>query len=75
MRLLSQCGSTYNCLSRSVLETPKHVAETLTNQTTVQQAILRRTIKRGEALREGGEGRALREGGEGRALWAVAALQ
>ena len=34
LQLLSQCGRTYNCLSRSVPEIHLHVAGTLSNQRT-----------------------------------------
>ena len=37
LQLLSQCGSTYNCLSRSVPEIHLHVAGTLSNQPTNKQ--------------------------------------
>ena len=37
LQLLSQCGSTYNCLSRSVPEIHTHVAGTLSNQQTNQK--------------------------------------
>ena len=39
LQLLSQCGSTSNCLSRSVPEIHSHVAETLSNQPTNQQTL------------------------------------
>ena len=37
LQLLSQCGSTYTCLSRSVPEIHSHVAGTLSNQPTNKQ--------------------------------------
>ena len=37
LQLLSQCGSTYNCLSRSVPEIHLHAAGTLSNQPTNKQ--------------------------------------
>ena len=46
LQLLSQCGSTYNCLSSSVPEIYEHVARMLSNQQkpTTNQAIVTTTI-------------------------------
>ena len=58
LQLISLCGSTYNCLSRSVPEIHKRVAVTLSSQPTNQQTpvVFAQSCSCNQQLRTGGLG-------------------